>query len=159
MEDNHNETVVEALGLNLKWADDNIDTLKSFISANGTISELITSLGSSVKEDHFGELRDDASNLSEYEIKLLYSGYQVARFMERENRKALLAAVNPFSSSGNPLLDILKGMSGNMQIRMDEDGSTDEAPGPIKDIIRDIIKGIKNRQAKDDINDGDGDND
>jgi hypothetical protein len=167
--DNENQTVVEALGLSKKWADKNIDTLNNSFELQGTISELIVNLGLVTKEDQFGKLNDDAGSLSEYELKLLYSGYQVAKYMEKQGLRQFKESMNPFG--GHPLLDMLKGLSGGginggvIQVRMDGDGNIestssrgDDAPGPIKDIIRDIIKGIKNRESKD-SKDGDGDND
>ena len=164
MADNHTEdqreTVVEALGLELKWADKNIETLKEFYDDdNGTISELIIKLGLATKEDIFGKLTNGAENLSEYELKLLYSGFQVAKFMQKERAKMTSDILgspfgNPFGG-GHPLLDMLKGLSGSgmssgaIRVKMGEDGKIEEieggndAPGPIKDIIKDIIDRIK----------------
>lgn len=167
MANNHNEdeqpTVVEALGLSLKWADKNTDVLRESFELHDAISDLILSLGLSVKEDSFGKMNGDAANLSEYELKLLYSGYQIARYMEKQafNKfRAGMESGNPFG--GNPFLDMLRGSSGSgaIRVKMGEDGNIedirgiDSAPDPIRNIIRDIINGIKKRDSdKDEDND------
>ena len=158
MSDNRSQTVPEALGLNLKWADKNIDTLKEFYDEeHGTISELIVKLGLVTKEDSFGKLSEGAGNLSEYELKLLYSGFQVARFLAKEKRDSLASLMG--TPQSHPFLDMLKGLSGSgiqsgaIRVKMGEDGQIeeikggDDTPGPIKDIIKDIIKGIKERES------------